>query len=258
MAVVYVAYLVLISFLRPAFGKNRPALVASSLLLVGLVFLDAVVHPGRVLSLVVIPSLALLVGYRMSGLLFVRVDEGAELWLRRSDDRWLQQSGLLAGYERAPAIVREYFELAYLLVYAALPAGAVVLLTAGESDAAARYWNVVLLADFFCYAMLPLIQTRPPMVLERDSHRPPASGHVRRFNPMIAARGSIQAATIPSGHAAGALASALAIGSVLPVAGAVFLVLAISIAVASVLGRYHYAADAVLGFGVAAVAWLVV
>ena len=66
-------------------------------------------------------------------------------------------------------------------------------------------------------------------------------GPLRRFNQAIAARGSIHANTIPSGHAAGAFACALAIGDALPVAGAVFAALAVSIATASVLGRYHYA-----------------
>jgi hypothetical protein len=64
---------------------------------------------------------------------------------------------------------------------------------------------VVLLAEFACYGVLPWVQTRPPMLLET---RPPASTHdgpLRRFNQAIAARGSIHANTIPSGHAAGAL-----------------------------------------------------
>jgi membrane-associated phospholipid phosphatase len=51
---------------------------------------------------------------------------------------------------------------------------------------------------------------------------------------------------VPSGHAAGALATALAVGTTMPAAGAVFLVLAISIAAATVLGRYHYVIDTML------------
>jgi membrane-associated phospholipid phosphatase len=61
--------------------------------------------------------------------------------------------------------------------------------------------------------------------------------------------------TLPSGHAAGALATALAVGSVVPLAGVVFLLLAASIALATVLGRYHYVVDTVLGVLVAAAAW---
>ena len=61
--------------------------------------------------------------------------------------------------------------------------------------------------------------------------------------------------TIPSGHVAGALATALAVGTVMPGAGAVLLGLALSIAVASVLGRYHYLTDSGLGAVIAVAAW---
>ena len=74
----------------------------------------------------------------------------------------------------------------------------------------------------------------------------------------VASRASIQANTIPSGHAAGAMAVALAVGSTLPAAGVVFLFLALSIAVATVLGRYHYVVDSVLGVVVAIAAWMVI
>ena len=67
-------------------------------------------------------------------------------------------------------------------------------------------------------------------------------------------RASIQVNTLPSGHAAGAVATALAVATVMPDAGAVFLVLALSIAMATVIGRYHYIVDSVLGIVVAMIA----
>ena len=257
-ALSYLVYLVVTSLLRPEFGSARLRVLTAALTLGALTTVDFMYPLGAAWSLVIIPSLVLLGGYRMSGVLFVRVDARAEAWLRQSDDRWLRRTGVLPGFDRAPMVVREFFELSYLLVYAALPVGAIVLLASGQAAAASRYWTVVLLAEFACYGVLPWVQTRPPMVLEP---RPPASaidGPIRRFNQAIAARGSIHANTIPSGHAAGALACALAISDALPAAGAAFAALAVSIATASVLGRYHYLADAVLGFAVAAVAWMIV
>jgi membrane-associated phospholipid phosphatase len=223
-----------------------------------LTFIDILYRLGAAWSLVIIPSLVLLGGYKMSGLLFVRVDAAVETWLRNSDDRWLWRTGILAGFERAPVWVREFFELSYLLVYAALPAGAIVLLAAGHRPGAGRYWTVVLLAEFACYAVLPWVQTRPPMLLENRPAATAIHGPMWRVNKAIAARGSIHANTIPSGHAAGALACALAISDALPAAGAGFAALAVCIAAASVLGRYHYLADAVLGFVVAIAAWMIV
>jgi membrane-associated phospholipid phosphatase len=63
--------------------------------------------------------------------------------------------------------------------------------------------------------------------------------------------------TFPSGHAAASVATALAVGARMPVAGAVFGVIAIAICIGSVTGRYHYAADAAAGvvFAVAAFAF---
>jgi membrane-associated phospholipid phosphatase len=255
-ALAYVAYLFVVSWLRPEFAAARLRLFTAALTLAALIAIDVAFAPNAAWSLVIIPSLVLLGGYRMSGLTFVRVDAGAETWLRQSDERWLRRTHILPAFERAPVAVREFFELSYLLVYVALPAGAVVLLASGRAAAAARYWTIVLLSEFACYAVLPWVQTRPPMLLEARLPSSTADGPIRRFNQAIAARGSIHANTIPSGHAAGALACALAIGEALPIAGAVFAALALCIATASVLGRYHYAADAVLGFGVAIVAWL--
>ena len=256
-ALAYLVYLVVTSWLRPEFAGARPRLLAAALVVGALTFIDFVYPRGAAWSLVIIPSLVLLGGYRMSGVLFVRVDAAAEAWLRQSDERWLWRSGILPAFDRAPMAVREFFESSYLLVYAALPAGAIVLLASGHAAAAARYWTVVLLAEFACYGVLPWVQTRPPMLLERRPAASAKDGPLRRFNQSIAARGSIHANTIPSGHAAGAFACALAISDVLPAAGAAFAALAVSIATASVLGRYHYAADAVLGLAVAVVAWMI-
>ena len=115
----------------------------------------------------------------------------------------------------------------------------------------------MLLAEFTCYGMLPWIQTRPPRVLEATvaTATPPT---IRRVNLGVLGCASIGANTVPSGHAAGALATALAVATTMPAAGAIFLVLAGSITVATVIGRYHYLVDSVLGVIVALIAWWVV
>jgi hypothetical protein len=208
--------------------------------------------------MVVVPSLLLLAGYRLSGLLFVRIDARVEDALLALDRSWLGQAGVMHAYAAAPRAVREYLETSYLLVYAALPAGALALVGTGHASLLDTYWSVVLSAEFICYGMLPWIQTRPPMLREDDAMAPPPVSGVRRLNQMIARRASIRANTIPSGHAAGALAVALVVMSASPAIGLMFLVLAMSIAVASVLGRYHYALDSVLGILVAVLVWLMV
>jgi membrane-associated phospholipid phosphatase len=253
----YFSYLALVSLTRREFTRARlPLFIAAAVGWVSFaIFGEARYSPAVE---VVVPSLILLAGYWLSGLLFVRPHVQIEHWLRSVDQTTLTRSGVLPWFQQASTLVTEFFELSYLLVYVAVPAGATTLALTGHADQIDRFWTVVLLAEFACYGMLPWIQTRPPRVLETEIAAAPRSGPMRRFNRRIGDRASIQANTIPSGHAAGALATALAVGSSMPIAGAMFLMLAISIAIATVLGRYHYVIDTVLGVIVAVAAWLVV
>jgi membrane-associated phospholipid phosphatase len=260
-AVSYVSYLAAVSWTKPEFkNARRPLLMAAALacgsLAIGLASgMSGALPPSLE---VVLPALVLLVGYRLSGLLFVEPNPRIERWLVSVDDALLARPGVLAWFRQAPRVVVEYFELSYLLVYLVVPAGAATLALGGNAEQVGRFWTIVLLAEFACYGMLPWIQTRPPRVVEAATSTTRRSQLVRPLNLGIVDRASIRANTVPSGHAAGALATALAVGSTMPTAGAVFLIFAVSIAVAAVLGRYHYVVDSVLGVLVAVVAWAVV
>jgi len=274
-AVGYLSYLAVVSLARREYAKVRVPLLIAAAAAWGAVGVLGRAALSPALE-VVLPSLILLAGYWLSGLLFVRPDPRLERWLLSADEIVLTRPGVLTWFRTAPRVVTEYFELSYLLVYVAVPAGAVTLAIGGHADQIGRFWTVVLLAEFACYGMLPWIQTRPPRVLENvESWGPPSLGAeargakaadgperprtpIRRLNHAIVGRASIQANTLPSGHAAGAFATALAVGATMPAAGAVFLILAVSIALATVLGRYHYVIDTVLGLLVAVIAWTLV
>jgi len=249
----YVSYLAVVSFTRREFVRaRRPLLVAAAVVWTVYAILGRV--PLSPVLQVIIPSLVLLCGYWLSGLLFVQPNVHLERWLLSVDDRLLTRAGVLARFHRAPALVREYFELSYLLVYLAVPAGATALVIAGHVNDVDRFWTIVLLAEFACYGMLPWLQTRPPRAIE-TSDGVAHSGVVRRLNLGLVNRASIQVNTLPSGHAAGAVATALAVSTSLPLAGIAFLFMALSISIATVLGRYHYVVDTVLGVLVAIVVW---
>jgi membrane-associated phospholipid phosphatase len=253
-AVAYVSYLAVASLTRRDFARARlPLFVGAA------VAWSVFAAFGRVRLLpvfeVVVPSLVLLAGYWLSGLLFVRPDVRIERWLQSVDDRVLMRTGILAWFYRSQRVVQEFFELSYLLVYLAVPAGATTLVLAGHGNEVSRFWMIVLLAEFVCYGMLPWIQTRPPRVLESMEALAQRSVGIRRLNLSLVNRASIQVNTLPSGHAAGALATALAVGAIMPRAGIVFLLIALCISVATVLGRYHYVVDTTLGALVALAAW---
>jgi len=254
-AVAYATYLAVVSFTRRDFARARPALVIAAATAWGpFVFLrDLALSPA--LS-VIVPSIVLLVGYWLSGLLFVRPDVRLERWLHAVDDRVLIRSGVLERYRRSPDAVQSFFEVSYLLVYLAVPAGAATVIVSGHLEHVDRFWTVVLLAEFVCYGMLPWLQTRPPRALEPAGDR--RIGGIRRLNLRLVNQASIQVNTLPSGHAAGAFATALAVVSISPIAGVAFLLLALSISIATVVGRYHYVVDTVLGALVALAVWLMV
>jgi membrane-associated phospholipid phosphatase len=78
---------------------------------------------------------------------------------------------------------------------------------------------------------------------------------VRGINASVLRAVSVGWNTFPSGHAAASIAVALAVGARMPVVGAVFGAIAISICIGSVTGRYHYAADAAAGVVLAVAAF---
>lgn len=204
-----------------------------------------------------VPALQILIGYWLSGAFYRGPMLDVEAWLMRWDRRLFDSLGLASLALRGPRAILEYLEFSYLSVYILVPLGfglAVVLAPQLDVD---RYWMVVLTAELSSYAMLPWIQTRPPRAL--GDHMAIDLRHVtlRRLNLVILQRGSIQVNTVPSGHAAGAFATALAVTEVDGTAGAALFVLAASIVAGSVVGRYHYAADSVLGILVAVIAWVV-
>ncbi len=258
-AVGYSVYLLIVSLVDRRFLKARLAVLAGTVVCG---FVLAALSSHRLgLSMdalplaIFVPLAVLLGGYRLSGLFFVSPMQRVEQWLMAVDERLLRRPGILMAYQRSPRILHELLEMAYVLVYAVIPAAAATLAMGGHRDAIPRFWTIVLLAEFSSYGMMPWLQTRSPRVLERSAGliHPPSA--LRRFNAKILERGSIQVNTVPSGHAAGAVATALAVVDTMPFAGFIFLTLAASIVVATVLGRYHYLVDSLLGIAVAAGAW---
>ena len=201
----------------------------------------------------VMPLVYLLIGYWLPALLILEPNVRLERLLLRFDRILFGADGLEAFAATAPRILLEYFELAYLLCYAVVPVGLAWLVVEGFEKDTARFWSTVLLAALGCYGLLPWLPTRAPRALEPPV---PARSSIRALNLHVLNRASVQWNTFPSGHAAASVATALAVGSVIPFAGLVLGLVAASIIVGSVIGRYHYAADAIAGAAVAIVAFL--
>jgi hypothetical protein len=202
-----------------------------------------------------LPALQILIGYRLSGAFFLRPMIGVEAWLAKWDRAVYDELGARHIAERGPRWLLEFFELTYFAVYLLVPVGFGVAYWLTPALDVDRYWTIVVAAELACYAMLPWIQTRPPRALRLHTAIEDRRLAIHRLNGLVLGLGSIQVNTFPSGHAAGAFATAFAVGLFVPGAFPAFLVLAGSITIAAVIGRYHYAADTAAGVLVAMGVW---
>jgi membrane-associated phospholipid phosphatase len=199
-----------------------------------------------------LPAPVILLAYYATGAFFVEPSARAESWLRHLDDRWIKRESL----ERIPRAATVYLDLVYNGCFVLIPAGFAVLAWTGRAAQSDRYWTLVSAAEFASFSTLPWFQARPPWAVEGS--RPIDRTAMRRFSLSWVNHTSIRATTFPSGHVSASLAAAFALIGSMPVVGVVFLVLAVSISVACVTGRYHYVVDVVAGAALAIVLWLAV
>jgi membrane-associated phospholipid phosphatase len=244
-SIVFFGYTMAVALLVPRLraGARRRALGVSGigiLLVAGSTWLP----PRPLLDAWILPPALLLLAYWSSGALFVAPMPRAEALFARLDAA-LRVRALAA---RTPRGLAELFELAYVGAYPLIPVSLILYLALTPHPDPDRFWTVILLTDYICFGMLPWIQTRPPRAIEPGE---PWRSAVRRLNLRLLGAAGIEANTFPSGHAAEALAAALLVlGAPWPVVGPMFAVAA-AISAGAVLGRYHYASDAIVGWVVA-------
>ena len=192
---------------------------------------------GGAVARFLLPPIFLLIGYWATGPFYRSASPALEAWLMRFDDAM----GVDRWRPTAPGWIKALAEIAYQGCYPFMIAAAIPASLASR-DALAWHWTLVLSAELACYVTLPWLQARPPRAI-RASH----DGALRRFNTAFMDRFSVRATTIPSGHVAGPIAATLSAWMIAPEWGPWLLAGALMISAATVIGRYHYAIDAVLG-----------
>ena len=197
---------------------------------------------------VVLPPLVLLIAYHASGFLWRGPMFGIERTLVAAD----RTLGIPGAIRRTPSWLAELLEFSYAGVYPLIPAALALHLAYSAKPDADMFWTVVLVTDYVCFGTLPLLQTRPPRALE-TAH--PWGARLRRLNLRILDNASIRMNTLPSGHAAEALAAALLVLSAPPAIVAIMFVVAAAISAGAVLGRYHYSVDVITGWITALCVW---
>lgn len=249
--IVYFVYIAVVAALLPrlAAGQRvRAAAVAAAGLATSLV--GGYAEPFIARSLV-LPPLVLLLSYWASGLLWT----GPMPRIERLLAAWDTRLGVTALAARMPRAMILILESAYAGVYPLIPVALGLHLWFSAAPEPDRFWSVVLITDFVCFGLLPWIQTRPPRALE---DAPPWASSIRTFNVGLLGRLSIGVNTVPSGHAAEALAAALLLSDA-PAGIAVWMWLAAAaVSAGAVFGRYHFALDAFAGWLVAVIVWSLV
>jgi len=255
----FVVLLAAIAWLRPL-GRKRQRNTA----VLAIVAIIVVQFSSRTLSPLAasvlrdwLPVPLLLFPYWQVGQLFTGADPLTEKRLANFDRALFRALGVAPAQTSIRLALATYLELAYLMVYPLIPLGVATLYITRSRQFVNYYWIVVLLSTYISLAITPFVRAMPPRVLETyEKFRMPPSklGAINRF---ILRHGGIQAITFPSAHVASAIAASLVLLRVAPWAGLIFLLISVSIAIATVVGGYHYSADALLASLVAIVVFAV-
>ena len=204
------------------------------------------------------PAVFVLCAYWLAGGYFVAPQPRLEQRLLAMDRRLLAPFRLEGRLTSGRSWRLEILEAAYFSVYVLLPLGASAAWAHGGSTSVDTYWTMVFLSEASCYIALAWVQTRPPRELDPWAASLRMRSLVRQANEAVLSRGSHHMNTIPSGHAAGAVAVALAVWTLQAPGRWIFGVVAVAICVATVVGRYHFVVDTVAGAAVAVGWWWVV
>jgi membrane-associated phospholipid phosphatase len=238
-----------LAWARPLQGLRRSQVTGVSAAMCAVIILLA--RAGETVVRDWAPALSILAGYWISGRFFVQPSARFESWLSAWDWRLLGDPTVrFVGW---PRVLLVYLDVVYVGCFLLVPAGFAALESGGHASLGDRYWTLVVGAELGSFVSLGLVQARPPWLLERSAQRPDRTVH--RFASTLVETFTTQANTFPSGHVAGSLAVALGLAGAMPSTAAVFFILALSISLACIVGRYHYVVDVVAGGALALAIW---
>lgn len=259
----FFSYLTVLAFLLPV--SRQVALVTAGVnaLVFGGLFLLAYADQfrrGEFLGVVrdwYVPPLALLayreVGWFAQPHTSTALEESWVVWDRLLLNEW----GLKAIIEVLGPVIPSILELSYSLVYVMAPFGLAMFYVYGKRERVDAFQFNFILSVLAVYTLYPYFPSEPPWTVFPGEDFPSYETIFRRFNGGLLRSQGIHTSVFPSAHVAGSFGVAFGLMRVLPEkpwVGRLSLLLAISIAIATVYGRYHYAVDALAGFGIAVVA----
>ncbi|MFN7931917.1 MAG: phosphatase PAP2 family protein [Bryobacteraceae bacterium] len=259
----YYVYCMVCSIVMPVRAGVMPVTLALNTLVIGglllLAYTENLRHK-RTLSIMRdwYPLPLMLLAYREMGW-FAPTHHTNELergWIVY-DRLLLNDWGLRALIEATGPLLPSILEISYSLVYAIAPFCMAWLYHRHRVERMNSFLTTFLLGIFLSYLLFPFFPSEPPRTVFPGEDLPGILTIFRRFNLGLLGNYGIHMSVFPSAHCSGAFAAAFAMRRVLreePWVWRCLLVLAASIATATVYGRYHYAADAAAGVAVAVIA----
>jgi membrane-associated phospholipid phosphatase len=204
---------------------------------------------------------AILGGYWQIGWFARTTDPSWQAVFLRMDHVLLNDWGLRSLIERSGNLLPNYLELSYLSLYVIPPACLAVLYWRGAWFQVDRFLFVYALGTLSVYALLPILAVKSPRIAFPGQDLPGTMSVWRSFNVWILNRLDISTSVFPSGHVATALSCALGMRTALPGSRGptfVFFVLTISVWLATIYGRYHYAVDGLASILICIALWKLV
>lgn len=173
-------------------------------------------------------------------------------------DRWLLDGhNLRAAIESAGPLFPAFFEICYVFVYAVGPVSVALILLNGRRAEMDRFWLAYLVGTLGAYALFPYFPSEPPRIAFAGADLPRLMTVARRVNLWILGGYGIHSSVFPSAHVSSAFSAAWALLAIIPAKrwiGGLMACYAASVAVATIYGRYHYAADVLAGIAVSLLA----
>ncbi len=170
-------------------------------------------------------------------------------------DRLILRGGGKVAIEALGPVLPSLLDISYSLVYTLAPFSLVTLYLYRRRDRVDGFLCVFVLSVLLCYAQFPFWPSEPPRLVFYGQDSPSYDTVFRHFNWWMLGNYGIHTSVFPSAHVAGAFAAAFGMRRAMPDhkwVSRLLCAIAILIGAATVYGRYHYLADAIAGFCVAA------
>ena len=175
-------------------------------------------------------------------------------WDEKVLTHWGLQSLIEALGPAGPALL----DTSYLLLYTVPPLCVVLLMSAGHGHRVDRFLTTLLIGTFAAYALLPHFPSVAPRAAVPGDLLPTITTPVRQLNLFVLDQLDISTSVFPSGHVAVAFSSAFGMLVALPKLrwpACALGLYSVLVFVATVYGRYHYAADGLASVALSIGAW---